>query len=140
MALISLKFSDPNSCSLRDLVLRLGKWYHHKPPIEQSATRRWFCDVRLKEKFVYLAQSESAVNFPWHTDCSYESSPPRFCGFHVRHADRNGGGTLLALEASMIIREILYASQRALFRREYCLKVPQEFFKGTPDVNDSLLC
>lgn len=140
MVLVSLNFSDPSSNYLRHLVLGLGKWHHHKPPIEHSATRGWFWDVRPKDNVVHQARSESSLNFPWHTDCSYESSPPQFFGLHVIHADRNGGGTLSALEASTVIQKISDSSRKVMFRPEFRMKVPREFFKGISNIDGSLLC
>lgn len=140
IALISLKFSDPSSNYLQNLVMGLGKWHHHKPPIEHSASRGWLWDVRPKENAGHRARSETALKFPWHTDCSYESSPPQFFGLHVLRADRNGGGTLSVLEASTVIDMISDLLQKALFRPELRMRVPQEFFKGISNVDGSLLC
>ena len=140
IALIDLHFSDTGSEYLRSLILGLVESHRHSPPIEHSTTRGWFWDVRPKKKeAAHQARSESSLDFPWHTDCSYESQPPRFFALHVLHADRNGGGTLSALEASQIVRKLSPDARAALLKPEFKITVPPEFDKGVASITDRLL-
>ena len=139
VALITLNFPDDSSEYLRDLVLSLGKHHNHGPPIEHSSTRGWFWDVRPKEKVGHQARSESNLNFPWHTDCSYESCPPQFFGLHVIHADRYGGGTLSALNASRVLDRLNPSAYESLSRPNFRIEVPPEFSKGTASIDGSVI-
>ena len=135
IALVSLKFSDTSSDYLQKLILGLRIYHNHGPPIEHSATRGWFWDVRPMEKAVNRARSESSLNFPWHTDCSYESRPPQFFALHVLHADQYGGGTLFALNALQILRKLDSSALENLSRPEFRITVPPEFSKGVHSID-----
>ena len=139
IALIDLKFPDANSKYLQDLVLGLCTHHNHGAPIEHSATRGWFWDVKPKEQTGHQARSESSLDFPWHTDCSYESRPPQFFALHVLHADRYGGGTLSALNALEVIRGLGPSTYQSLSRPEFRITVPPEFSKGTQSIDGSLV-
>ena len=139
VALVSLKFIDTSSDYLQRLVLGLRSYHNHGPPIEHSATRGWFWDVRPMEKAINRARSESSLNFPWHTDCSYESRPPQFFALHVLHADQHGGGTLLALNALQVLRKLESSAFETLSRPEFRITVPPEFSKGIPSIDGSVL-
>ena len=72
-------------------------------------------------------------NFPWHTDCSYEASPPRFFGLQVLQPDRHGGGTLSLTNVEELIRALSPTSVAALLKPHYRIITPQEFIKGSGD-------
>ncbi|MCJ1334179.1 hypothetical protein MMC10_010886 [Thelotrema lepadinum] len=139
MAIVDLQFPDSKSNYLRNLVLGLGRYHDHGPPLTHSTTRGWFWDVKPIEKTELQARSESKFNFPWHTDCSFESRPPRFFALHVLHADRNGGGTLAAMSILQLIRRLKPSTYEALCRPDFLIPVPLEFAKGTASINGSLI-
>ncbi|CAL8582795.1 hypothetical protein XPA_008439 [Xanthoria parietina] len=139
VAIVDLKFPDASSEYLRRLVLNLGNYHNHGPPITHSATRGWFWDVRPKKTAGPQARSESSLNFPWHTDCSYESDPPQFFALHVLHADRRGGGTLSALNVSRALKKLKPATFETLSRPEFRIKVPPEFAKGVDNITGCLV-
>lgn len=138
IALIDLKFPDTKSKYLEDLVLGLCTHHNHGPPIGHSATRGWFWDVRPKERTGHQARSESSLDFPWHTDCSYESRPPQYFALHVLHADRYGGGTLSVLDALEVVRKLGSSTCQSLSRPDFRITVPPEFSKGTHSIDGSL--
>ncbi|KAL8949753.1 MAG: hypothetical protein Q9222_004169 [Ikaeria aurantiellina] len=134
-----MDFHDPNSEYLRRLVLGLARYHSHGPPITHSATRGWFWDVTPKKAVGHQARSEGKLNFPWHTDCSYETDPPQYFALHVLHADRCGGGTLSALNVSRLLENLKPGSYECLSRPEFLIQVPPEFAKGTDTITDSLI-
>ncbi|KAL8744581.1 MAG: hypothetical protein Q9190_003194 [Brigantiaea leucoxantha] len=139
IALVDLKFSDADSEYLQDLVLGLGENHNHGPPITHSSTRGWFWDVTPKQAAAHHARSESHLNFPWHTDCSYESHPPQFFALHVLHADRHGGGTLSALNVARILGKLRPTAYESLRRDEFRIRVPPEFAKGLDSIAGCLV-
>ncbi|KAL8651648.1 MAG: hypothetical protein Q9210_003136 [Variospora velana] len=139
VAIVDLQFPDASSEYLRRLVLGLGKHHSHGRPLTHSATRGWFWDVRPKKTAEPQARSESRQDFPWHTDCSYESHPPQFFALHVLHADRNGGGTLSALNVSRALEKLKPATFESLSRPEFRIKVPPEFAKGVDSITGCLV-
>ena len=139
MAIVDLQFPDPRSNYLRNLVPALGRHHDHGPPITHSKTRGWFWDVKPNEKIELQARSESKLSFPWHTDCSFESHPPRFFALHVLRADRNGGGTLAAMSILQLIRRLKPSTYKALCRPDFLIQVPLEFSKGTDSIIGSLI-
>ena len=139
IAIVDLKFSDASSTYLRHLVLGLGKYHSHGYPITHSKTHGAFWDVKPKPESENRARSEGKLTFPWHTDCSFESSPPRFFALHVLHADRFGGGTLSILNASQLIRKLTPSNQESLSRPQFRITVPPEFDKGTSSIIGGLV-
>ena len=140
VAIIDLHFQDPQSVYLHHLVQSLCKYHNHGPPITHSSTQGWFWDVRPKpEKTVNQARSESTLNFPWHTDCSFEAAPPQFFALHVLHADRNGGGTLSALSTSEVLAKLRPDVRQSLTRPEFQITVPPEFAKGVDSIVGNLV-
>lgn len=141
VAIVDLQFQDPHSVYLHHLVQSLCKHHNHGPPITHSSTEGWFWDVRPKpEKTVNQARSESMFNFPWHTDCSFESAPPQFFALHVLHADRNGGGTFSALSTSDVMAKLTPNVRQCLTRPEFQITVPPEFAKGVDSIIGNLAC
>lgn len=67
--------------------------------------------------------------FPWHTDCSYEASPPRFFALQVLQNDKCGGGTFSILNVERLLHHVRPSTREALSRLEYCITVPPEFRK-----------
>ncbi|KAL8872732.1 MAG: hypothetical protein Q9174_001687 [Haloplaca sp. 1 TL-2023] len=140
VTIVDLKFPDASSQYLRGLVLGLNQYHGHGLPITHSAERGWFWDVTPKVKTAgFQARSESCLDFPWHTDCSYESDPPQFFALHVLRADRNGGGTLSALNVSLLMGKLKSSTLDSLSQRDFQIKVPPEFAKGIPSITGRLL-
>lgn len=134
---ITLNFPDEASKYLRDLMYSLHENHGHGLPISHSASRGWFWDVRPSSSTFqtqnHQARSETMENFPWHTDCSYEASPPRFFGLQVLQPDRHGGGTLSLTNVEELIRALSPTSVAALLKPHYRIITPQEFIKGSGD-------
>ncbi|KAF9893972.1 hypothetical protein FE257_008943 [Aspergillus nanangensis] len=143
---ISLRFPDDKSQYLENLVVNLHKQCGHGLPITHSASRGWFWDVRPQEGSLqpvqdHRARSETMENFPWHTDCSYEDSPPRYFALHVLQPDRYGGGTLSVMKVDRVWEMLSPKSRDALSQPLYRIKIPLEFIKQ-PDqrhIVDNLL-
>lgn len=137
---VNLKFTDNDCHYLRQLIQSLHQNHDHGLPINHSASRGWFWDVRpvqrTKEpaarnnKQFHQARSETMNNFPWHTDCSYEHSPPRFFALQVLHPDQCGGGILSILPVHRLYCRLSSSSQMALCAPEYRIQVPPEFIKS----------
>ncbi|KAB8068044.1 hypothetical protein BDV29DRAFT_162749 [Aspergillus leporis] len=131
---ISLGFYDDKSEYLRQLVVHLSSKHGHGLPITHSASRGWFWDVRpqllqIKKDVAKQARSETMDEFPWHTDCAYEHSPPRYFALHILQPDNCGGGTLSILSSDRVRALLSPAARFALTQPEYCIKVPPEFLK-----------
>lgn len=131
---ISLGFPDDNSRYLHGLILGLSKFHSHGLPLDHSASQGWFWDIRPSaahfQSNSHQARSETMQDFPWHTDCSYEASPPRYFALQVLRPDRRGGGTFSALGAQHIIDRLSPSSQAALCRPEFRISVPPEFVRS----------
>lgn len=131
---ISLGFPDPGSQYLEQLVLSLHEYHGHQLPISHSASRGWFWDVRptINTPFQtpqHQARSETAEEFPWHTDCSYEDLPPRYFALHVLQHDRFGGGTLSVMNVQKLTELLSTDTRTSLMRQDYSISVPLEFVK-----------
>ncbi|KAM3552825.1 hypothetical protein MY1884_007008 [Beauveria asiatica] len=136
MAKIKLDFSDPKSSFLEKLVCSFNKNHGHQLPITHSASQGWFWDVRPSNGTLiplqtanHRARSETMEDFPWHTDCSYEASPPRYFGLHVLQHDRHGGGTLSAMNIERLGEALSPEARQSLRRSEYTITIPPEFIK-----------
>jgi alpha-ketoglutarate-dependent taurine dioxygenase len=133
MLKISLGFQDDDCRYLEQLVLNLHKYHRHGLPITHSASRGWFWDVRPTPSSLQVqnrARSETMEIFPWHTDCSYEHSPPRFFALQVLQPDQYGGGTLSVLNVDRALGLLSPSARAALVRPEYRFAVPPEFVKS----------
>ncbi|GLA72066.1 hypothetical protein AtubIFM55763_002584 [Aspergillus tubingensis] len=130
---IRLQFPDDDSQYLERIILNLCAHHGHGPPTRHSASRGWFWDVRPSsaglETRVPLARSETMQEFQWHTDCSYESAPPKYFALQVLQPDRYGGGTLSLMTIAKLAHHLSPAVQKALFEPEFKIKIPPEFFK-----------
>ncbi|EHK46106.1 hypothetical protein TRIATDRAFT_292284 [Trichoderma atroviride IMI 206040] len=130
---IGLKFPDPDSEYLKQLVVGLHQHHGHQLPISHSASRGWFWDVRPNSTVFqtanHQARSETMEEFPWHTDCSYEDLPPRYFALHVLQEDQFGGGTLSAMNTQRLSLSLSPATRESLMRREYSITIPPEFIK-----------
>lgn len=131
---VSLDFPDDNSGYLHGLILGLSKFHNHGVPLDHSASQGWFWDIRPSathfQSNSHQARSETMQNFPWHTDCSYEASPPRYFALQVLQPDRRGGGTFSALSAQHIIDRLSPSARAALCRPEFRISVPPEFVRS----------
>jgi len=144
---VNLKFEDNDSHYLEQLILSLHQYHNHGLPIDHSASRGWFWDVRpvhadtlpattatlsqdTERKTRHRARSETMNTFPWHTDCSYENSPPRFFALQVLYPDQCGGGILSLLQVERLLVRLSASAQRALSAPEYHIQVPPEFIKN----------
>lgn len=79
--------------------------------------------------------------FEWHTDCSYEDSPPRYFALQVLQPDRCGGGTLSVLKVDHLLRLLSLFAQKGLSSHDYRITVPPEFTKevGQEHIRGNLL-
>lgn len=130
---INLGFPDPGSQYLEKLVLSLHEYHGHRLPISHSASCGWFWDVRpsINTPFQtpqHQARSET-LEFAWHTDCSYEDSPPRYFALHVLQHDRFGGGTLSVMNVQKLSELLSPEARTSLMRQDYSIKIPLEFIK-----------
>lgn len=136
LALVHLNFSDPSSDYLVSLVRDgLHQMHGHGLPLDHSLKKGWLWDVKPIHGKVHsnsdpLARSETMNIFPWHTDCSFEPSPPRHFALHVLHADRYGGGSLSLVRTSDIVQELSEEAFSGLSKPEFEFAVPDEFDKG----------
>ncbi|KAI1923763.1 hypothetical protein LOZ65_003213 [Ophidiomyces ophidiicola] len=131
---IDLGFEDSDSRYMQQVILNLHKFHGHGLPITHSASRGWFWDVRplarAQPTITKPARSETAQDFPWHTDCSYEHYPPRFFALQVLQPDRCGGGTLSILNVDQLIQLLPMATRVSLSKADYRITVPAEFIKS----------
>lgn len=169
LVILDLRFQDPTSNYLLSLVLALQAQHSHNPPLTHSSTRGHFWDVKPLAAMCQqthaagssatdpapaaqallplplllpaqpIARSETTSHFPWHTDCSYVSHPPRFFALQVLQADRGGGGTLSVLRLSHVLRFLAPATVAALRAAEFQIRVPLEFAAGTESIVGPLL-
>ncbi|KAJ5702905.1 hypothetical protein N7488_010453 [Penicillium malachiteum] len=129
---IGLQFDDDASTYLEQLIRQLNKRHGHGLPITHSASRGSLWDIRpqfTKPPDTYTARSETMNEFPWHTDCSYEESPPRYFALQVMHPDQCGGGTLSVLDTSRLVSLLSPAACKGLALPEFRIAVPPEFIK-----------
>ncbi|KFY92749.1 hypothetical protein V500_04052 [Pseudogymnoascus sp. VKM F-4518 (FW-2643)] len=134
---ITLTFPDPDSTYLLKLIQSLRRHHAHGEPLSHSSTRGWFWDVKPTPKSISVqhhARSETMNDFPWHTDCSYASEPPKFFGLHVLQGDRCGGGTLSVVQLDKVLKFLSKESVETLSREEFRIEVPPEFENGTKAV------
>ena len=131
---VKLRFKDDTSRYLHDMILGLHEHHGHGLPITHSASRGWFWDVRpnstIFQSQMVQARSETMQNFPWHTDCSYEGSPPRFFALQVLQPDRRGGGTLSVMNVKRLLSLLSPSTTASLLKPEYLITVPSEFCKN----------
>ncbi|OJJ46863.1 hypothetical protein ASPZODRAFT_131758 [Penicilliopsis zonata CBS 506.65] len=130
---LGLTFSDDTSSYLQQLIMNLHRHHSHGLPITHSAERGWFWDVRPSpdsfQSNNVQARSETMEEFPWHTDCSYESAPPRFFALQVLQPDRCGGGTLSVLKVEKLLGLLSASTRRELAKAQFEITVPEEFVK-----------
>ncbi|KAJ5771927.1 Taurine catabolism dioxygenase TauD/TfdA [Penicillium odoratum] len=129
---LQLGFADPESNYLENLVHHLHINHQHGLPINHSAERGWFWDVRPcinAEHLKYQARSETMHKFDWHTDCSYEERPPKYFALQVLQPDRCGGGVLSVLDVDRLLRMLSPFAQKWLAGNNYRINVPPEFIK-----------
>ncbi|KAL2159649.1 hypothetical protein VTH06DRAFT_2218 [Thermothelomyces fergusii] len=135
MVKLSLGFPDDESRYLHGLIVGLNRFHGHGLPVDHSATRGWFWDIRPSatqfQSNGCQARSETMRDFPWHTDCSYEDRPPRYFALHVLQPDRRGGGVFSALAARHILRQLSPAAREALTRPDFRIAVPPEFVRSS---------
>jgi Taurine catabolism dioxygenase TauD, TfdA family len=129
---INLDFEDDNCDYLQQVIRSLHRQHGHGLPIDHSASRGWFWDIRPTQNSIegsYQARSETAKNFPWHTDCSYEAAPPHYFALQVLQPDRCNGGTLSILKVDKLIDLLSEHTRSVLCRPEFRFDVPPEFIK-----------
>lgn len=129
---VSLGFENDSCSYLRQVIRGLHQQHRHGLPIDHSANRGWFWDIRPSQRSVegsYQARSETANPFPWHTDCSYEAAPPCYFALQVLQPDRYNGGTLSILKVDQLVALLSASTRSALSRPEFRINVPPEFVK-----------
>ncbi|KAF7958170.1 hypothetical protein EAE96_003731 [Botrytis aclada] len=134
---LQLGFEDEKSSYLQDLIRNLSKNHNHGLPITHSAERGWFWDVRPSpgsfQSHGHQARSETMSCFDWHTDCSYESRPPRYFALQVLQPDRCGGGTLSLLGVDRLLTLLSSHARMWLSSPNYMIAVPPEFKKESDE-------
>ncbi|CAF4199459.1 unnamed protein product [Rotaria sp. Silwood2] len=76
-----------------------------------------------------LARSQTDDEFPFHTDCSYESNPPEYMALFVLEQDQLGGGQFEVIQVSDIINELSEKSKTTLLTENFKIAAPMEFRK-----------
>jgi alpha-ketoglutarate-dependent taurine dioxygenase len=131
---LSLGFPDDEGRYLHGLIVGLAELHGHGLPVDHSASQGWFWDIRPSatqfQSNGSRARSETMEEFPWHTDCSYEASPPRYFALQVLQPDRRGGGVFSALGVDNILRHLSHSSRAALCCLNYRITVPPEFVRS----------
>ncbi|EMR90848.1 hypothetical protein ACHAPC_011065 [Botrytis cinerea] len=132
---LQLGFQDEQSSYLQNLIRNLSKNHDHGLPITHSAERGWFWDVRPSsvQSHGHQARSETMSCFDWHTDCSYESHPPRYFALQVLQPDRCGGGTLSLLGVDRLLTLLSPHARAWLSSPNYMIAVPPEFKKKSDE-------
>ncbi|KAL4806047.1 hypothetical protein BDV18DRAFT_121880 [Aspergillus unguis] len=129
---VVLGFPDESSKYLQSLMYRLHERHGHGLPISHSASRGWFWDVRPRlQNPEHQARSETTEEFPWHTDCSYETAPPRFFARQVLQPDRHGGGTLSVMNVERLGNLLSPRTVASLLKPHYRFTIPPEFVKDS---------
>ena len=77
-----------------------------------------------------LARSHTDHEFPFHTDCSYESSPPEYMALFVLEQDQLGGGQFEVIQVSDVINLLSKKSRKILSKKDFKISVPMEFRKA----------
>ncbi|GES63337.1 taurine catabolism dioxygenase TauD [Aspergillus terreus] len=130
---LSLDFDVNDSNYLTGLIHGLHKWHGHGLPIAHSTHRGWYWDIRPSQTAFqcpnHQARSETMNEFPWHTDCSYDASPPCFFALQVLRPDKCGGGTLSVLKVDSLLKQLSQSTRAALTKKNYLITVPPEFRK-----------
>ncbi|OJJ34609.1 hypothetical protein ASPWEDRAFT_136814 [Aspergillus wentii DTO 134E9] len=135
---ITLGFKDTDSRYIEKLIHQLHRYHGHGLPIDHSSSRGWFWDVRPSPQTIengHQARSHTMGNFAWHTDCSYETSPPRYFALQVLEPDRCGGGTLSVLKSDQLLRQLPPPVRVALAKPEFRITVPPEFIKNKDETH-----
>ncbi|KAL7267283.1 hypothetical protein RUND412_010138 [Rhizina undulata] len=134
-AVVHLGFSDPSSTSMFKLAQSLGQTVDH------SKTNDPIWDVKPKTgaDLGHLARSQTSNSFPWHTDCSFETSPPRYFALHIIHADRFGGGKLRVLPVGDILDTLSSSTLQTLKQPLFRMNVPKEFHKDVTHLTGALV-
>ncbi|CAF1088168.1 unnamed protein product [Rotaria sordida] len=76
-----------------------------------------------------LARSQTDHEFPFHTDCSYESNPPEYMALFVLEQDQLGGGQFKVIQVSDIVNRLSEKSKMILLTENFKIAVPLEFRK-----------
>ncbi|CAF3432800.1 unnamed protein product [Rotaria socialis] len=77
-----------------------------------------------------LARSHTDHEFPFHTDCSYESNPPEYMALLVLEQDQLGGGQFEVIQMSDVIKLLSEESRKILAAEDFKISVPLEFRKA----------
>lgn len=78
-----------------------------------------------------VARSQTAGEFPLHTDASFEPMPPRFFMLQVLHPDRFGGGLQSFVSIENVLMGLQPGIRRQLATEKFRWRVPVEFQKNS---------
>jgi len=81
-----------------------------------------------------LPRSHKMDQFEFHTDCCYESDPPRFVGMFCLRGDKFGGGLSSILSVDDVLSHLSPDDIEVLSETDFPIKVPLEFYKGGKSV------
>uniref|UniRef100_A0A0G4I0J6 TauD/TfdA-like domain-containing protein n=1 Tax=Chromera velia CCMP2878 TaxID=1169474 RepID=A0A0G4I0J6_9ALVE len=126
--------SDRVNSQLVRFLRRLGPLNLHNAD-ESSAV--W--DVRPKqtgkegkrEEQGSPARSKTAKEFPMHTDCCFEDSPPRYIALLVMRPDQNGGGLSSLISGEALRQHLSRRTLDTLHNTKFKFRVSPEFGKET---------
>ena len=115
-----------------DFIDRIGILANH------SNVEAHIWDVR-PQRLTGGARSHTSEEFPMHTDCSFEDPPPRYIALYVVQEDQYDGGLTTLIDTEILIRYLSRKTLRILHTKEFYMRVPQEFFKGTNIIKGRIL-
>ncbi|KKK17321.1 hypothetical protein AOCH_002447 [Aspergillus ochraceoroseus] len=121
---VNLHFEDSSCRYLEQVVRSLNREYGHGLPIDHSASRGWFWDVRP-------VCDNSAPTTPTTT----KTPPPRFFALQVLYPDKCGGGILSVLQVDCLLARLSSGAREALSTAEYRIQVPPEFIKDSDQLS-----
>lgn len=108
-------------------------------PVDHGATSSILWDVCPKAMDPDCARSNTAEEFPLHTDCAFELLPPRYVGLQVIREDKCGGGESILVDAQAALQRLSHAARTALSTLPVTWRVPREFYKGQHTIQAPIL-
>lgn len=102
-------------------------------PHDHNGQGAYLWDIQYQGKTNTLARSHTSLEFPLHTDCSYEDQPPHYFALHVIQDDKLGGGLTQLVDVGASLHKLSDKTAQTL-RSPYPCIVPREFYKGS-DIN-----
>jgi len=73
------------------------------------------------------ARSQTDDEFPFHTDCSYETNPPEFMSLFVIEEDQCDGGHLEIIRLDDVLKLLSDEIRQNLLEENFRISIPKEF-------------